>query len=231
MAKRDDVAKAQTTEISAATANFYEKYGQAAAGRNFVGSLLKFNKFGEFVAGQYDDKIAIGTRLAAYMDSLATGYTRWEANRPVETIMGPVGAGFVPPKRAELGYLDKTQWERFDDGREKDPWAFTNTLVLIHRRKDGDEWFTFTTSSRGGIVALGQLSRAHGSHVRQRPDEYPIVELGMGSYQHPDRSIGEVRFPIFKIADWILVKDLPPIESGDPTPIAADNANATARGF
>jgi hypothetical protein len=44
----------------------------------------------------------------------------------------------------------------------------------------------------------------------------PIIELGVGSYQHRNRSFGEIRFPIFKVAGWISIDKLPPID-GAPT--------------
>jgi hypothetical protein len=215
--------KASETLPAAASANFFEKYGKAATSRSVVGNLLKFTKFGEYKFGAYDEDLARGTKLIAYMQSFSAGYIRWEASRPAETIMGPVGEGFVPPKRETLGYLDQAQWERFDDGRSKDPWAFTNTLILLRQQKTGDEWFTFTTSSRGGLSALGELSLAHGNRMRQKPGELPIVELDVGSYQHPNRAYGEVRFPVFKVVDWVAAASLPELEGFEPAAQVAGN--------
>jgi hypothetical protein len=197
-----------TTAVTPIT-NPFIQYGQGAAGRNFVGDLLLFSKFGEYTAGQDRDEVPLGTRLAAHMSSLCIGWQRWEDNRPVETIMGPVEEGFVPPKRNTLGYLDKTQWDTFDDGREKDPWTFTNTLIL----SAGSEprFYTFSTSSKGGIGALGKLSLQYGEHLRQKPNEAPIIEIGRISYDHDDKTIGEVRKPVFTIVGWTPTANLPVI--------------------
>jgi len=134
--------------IPAATAqNFYEKYGQAAAGQSWVGDLARFTKFGSFIYGKENVEIPLGTRMVAYMCSLCTGYQRWENSRVVEQLMGPVGEGYVPPPRSELEFDDKSKWESFDDGHPRDPWQFTNTIVL--KEVEGERFFTFTTPSKG----------------------------------------------------------------------------------
>jgi hypothetical protein len=201
-----------TNEVATATANFYEKYGEAATARNITGLLLRFNKFGEYRAGQDDQEIPRGTVLVAYMSTLAVGYVRWEDARPAEIIMimGPVGEGFVPPRREELGYTDQSKWETFDDGRAKDPWALSNSLVLLDL--ETNEFYTFNSSSKGGLSAIGELSKVYGKHIRQKPDEMPIIELDVGSYQHSNRAFGEIRFPVFKVTSWISASKLPPID-------------------
>jgi hypothetical protein len=198
--------------VSTATANFYKKYGEAATANSIIGRLLKFNKFGEFKAGQEEEEIEHGTKLAAYMSSLCVGFQRWEDNRPADKVMGPIGQGFVPPRRSDLSHNDKSQWDTFDDGRPRDPRQFTNTLVLVDL-ETGD-FFTFSTTSRGGLDAVGQLALKYGEHMRQKPDEMPIVELGSGSYRHSNKSYGEIRFPVLKIVDWAPLKDLPVLDAG-----------------
>jgi hypothetical protein len=214
--KKNAVTKPVSQAITETTAltpavNPYLQYGKAAAGRNFIGTLLKFNKFGEYVAGQDNEEIALGTKCAGHMSSLFIGWQRWEDGKPVEHIMGAVAEGFVPPLRSTLGYHDKSQWECFDDGREKDPWAFTNTMVLT-TIEDEPQVFTFTTTSKGGIGALGKLAMNHGQHQQRRPDEVPVVELRRGSYKHKNREYGEIRVPIFKIVDRMPVDELPSLE-------------------
>jgi hypothetical protein len=210
-------------EVGKATENFFSKYGRAATSHSIIGRLLRFNKFGEFHAGQDGEKIEYGTKLAAAMNTLCAGYIRWEDGRPAERIMGPIAEGFVPPKRETLGHTDKAQWDQFDDGRPSDPWQFTNEVVLADL-ENGGELFTFSTSSRGGLDAIGQLCLKHGERIRQHPDEVPVIELQMGSYMHPNRSYGEIRFPILKIVGWIPAKNLPPVEgSGGQQRLEAPN--------
>jgi hypothetical protein len=207
------------TQPGGTTADFFQQYGEAATQRNIVGSLLKFTKFGDFVHGSYDDVLKHGTHLAAHMHTLAVGWQRWQNNRPADTRMGFLAEGFEPPKRSALGDMDQALWERDDDGKARDPWQFSNLLVLSDLKSR--ELYTFTTSSRGGLSAVGELAKMYSNHLRTHPDEVPIVELQMGSYQHPNKSYGKIRFPIFKGAGWMPANQLPPIDGSEPEAIAA----------
>ena len=64
------------------------------------------------------------------MDELSTGWVRWGDNKPVEHRIGRVIDKFVPPQRRELGYDNKDDWPADDRGEVRDPWQFTNYLVL-----------------------------------------------------------------------------------------------------
>ena len=188
-----------TNDLQTPETNPWEAYGNAVATRTTVGELLKFTK-GDYIAGPYSDEIPTGTRLYAVMDTLNVGWLKWQDNRPAEQIMGAVGEGFQPPRRADLGDLDKTQWETDEEGHPRDPWQFSNYLVLVAVK--GGKVFTFTTSSRGGLNAIGELCKVYGKVMRQQPDKYPVIELDVGSYQHSNRSYGRIKFPIHKIVDW-----------------------------
>jgi hypothetical protein len=211
MAKKSD--KGKDGPVPTATQNFFEKYGKAATLSSITGRLLKFNKFGEYRAGREEEQIKHGTRLAVYMDSLCVGYQLWEDGRPTDKIMGPIRDGFVPPDKKTLSHRDKSKWETDDEGEPRDPWQFTNTLVLVD--PETKDLFTFTTSSKGGLNAVGHLALKYGEHMRQKPDEAPIIELGGGSYKHPNKKYGEIRFPILKRVDWIPVDKLPPLDDGE----------------
>jgi hypothetical protein len=68
--------------------------------------------------------------------------------------------------------------------------------------EDSEVVYTFTTSSRGGVSAVAKLVGEFGRGVRMHPGQLPIVEIGSGSYQHKDRSLGRIKFPTFKIVGW-----------------------------
>jgi hypothetical protein len=187
-------------ELRKASDNPWLEYGNAITARSIIGDLLKFGK-GDFLAGMENREIRLGTKFTAVMDSLMAGYQHWWNATPGEQRMGPVAKGYVPCKRKELGDTDEKEWEVDDDGRPRDPWQFTNYLVLV--QMDEGQIYTFATSSRGGLGAVGELCKTFGKHVRQHPDEYPIIELGVGSYQHRNKSFGRIKYPIFKIVGWI----------------------------
>src|SRR5262249_31892144 len=149
---------------------------------------------GDFVSGAYNDEVPLGTKFQAVMSRLNAGWVKWQDNRPAERIMGAVGESFQPPRRAELGDQDKQLWETDNEGRPRDPWQFGNELVLI-AVEDG-KLYTFTTSSRGGLNAIGELCKTFGKMNRQQPDKIPVIELDVGSYQHSNRAFGRIKYPI-----------------------------------
>jgi hypothetical protein len=46
------------------------------------------------------------------------------------------------------------------------------------------------------------LCRIYGQHVRQHPNEFPVVELGADAYQHQNKQYGRVKVPEFTVVDW-----------------------------
>jgi hypothetical protein len=230
------------TNAGTATANFFAKYGAAATQRAIVGQLLRFNKFGEWHYGLDDEELPRGTQRVVHMMTTTVGWQKWVDNRPAQTVMGLLAEGFEPPPRSSLGDNDPNMWETYDDGRPRDPWQFTNTVILSDPRDH--ELYTYSTTSRGGLTAVGELSKAFSDHLRIAPDEMPLVALEVGSYQHPNKSYGEIRFPRFVVAGWVPSSQLPST-SGDmgaaqalpapeepespPAPKPANNRKAKSR--
>jgi hypothetical protein len=211
-------------EVAKASQNFFEKYGEAATQRNIIGDLLLFTKFGEWVHGRDRAKLPMGTSLAANMNTLMVGWVCWEDGQITDERMGPVCEGYIPLKRSELGHLDQTQWEHFETGEPKDPCQPSNKLVLVDLETDA--FYTYSTTSKGGLGAIGRLCKQYGKHSRMKPDEVPILELGVSSYQHPE--FGEVREPVLEVTGWVAADKLPSIDGasslgangGDEPPLA-----------
>lgn len=199
----NDLATQQAgTAIVNPGGNFFQSYGDQVSQRSIVGKLLKFSK-GDFLMGEDNEEIEEGTQLVANMDELMVGWIRWADSKPTDQIMGRVSDGYQPQRRNELGDNDKTQWEIDEQGRERDPWQFSNYLIMKKPGESGDDaLFTFTTSSRGGLNAIGELCKTYGKEMRQRPDEFPIVALEVGSYQHSNKAYGRIKYPIFKVVGW-----------------------------
>lgn len=190
------------TAIANTGGNYFQSYGDQVSQRSIVGKLLKFSK-GDFLMGEDNDEVEEGTELVANMDELMVGWIRWADSKPTDQIMGKVSEGYQPPRRNELGDDDKAKWEIDEQGRERDPWQFSNYLILKTPGVDGeDALFTFTTSSRGGLNAIGELCKAYGKAMRQKPDEFPIISLGVDSYQHSNKAYGRIKFPVFKVIGW-----------------------------
>jgi hypothetical protein len=164
----------------------FADYANAVAPRNIVGTLLKFSK-GDYLAGEEGAAVPTGTIMTANVAELLVGWVRWAANKPTDHIMLRVADGKSVPKRAELGDLDKDKWEVDNHGEPRDPWQFTNYLPLLN---ESGELFTFTTASRGGISAIGELCRRYSQHRKRHPDVLPIIALDVDSYQHKVKEYG-----------------------------------------
>ena len=151
------VIKHQTNEPALATyaPDPFEALANAISPRTIVGALLKFSK-GDFLAGEDAKEIPEGTAFTANVDELMVGWVKWSNGKPIEHIMVRVAEGRTLPNRAELGDDDATRWETDSLGAPRDPWQYTSYLPLMGETGD---LYTFTTSSRGGLGANGDLCR------------------------------------------------------------------------
>jgi hypothetical protein len=179
--------------------NPFEVFGKAVVRRPLF-DLLKFNK-GDYLRGRYSEETPLGSEWVVVMPSLETGWIEWRESKPVNRFMGRLIEGFVRKPRHEMGQTDQAQWEQDGQGHPRDPFQLTNEVIFVSR--DLSEVYLFTTSSKGGIGALGELAGHYGARIRQRPDDYPVVKLSSSSYAHSDRSIGRVKTPLFPIAAWV----------------------------
>jgi hypothetical protein len=218
-----------------AVANYYQQYGDQASARPIRGKLLKFNK-GDWLAGQDEEEVPTGTRLVALMDELYIGWVHWKDKAPDEQRMGRVVEGFQPARRKDLGDLDEDEWELDSEGRPQDPWTFSNNLLLrpagCTEEPDDEDLYTLAVSSRGGLNAIGDLCKVFAKEVRRRPNQVPIVELGVDSYVH--KEYGRTKIPVLKVVGW-EDRSFPetgtkeaPAEEADEAP--AEEAKAAPKG-
>jgi hypothetical protein len=208
--------------------NAFESYGQAMATSAITGTLIKFNK-GDWVDGE-NELLDENMELVANMDQLMVGWIKWEDQRPVEQIMGPVAEGYQPQRRNELGDLDQNEWEVDNEGRPQDPWQFSNYIVMKEPGQDAseDNLYTFATSSKGGLGALGALCRDYGKEIRGiHADDYPIVALGTDSYMH--RVYGRTKIPTLTVIGWEPKEQFEAVASVARTPAREEPEPEAAR--
>lgn len=189
---------------AAQQANFFEEYGSSVSNRNIIGQLLKFSK-GDWLVGQDAEELPAGKTLVALMDTLSIGWIRWADNKPDQQRMGLVMEGYRPARRSELGDEDQSTWEIDSQGKPRDPWQFSNYVLMKEPGKDREDdanLYTFATSSTGGLNAIGELSKIFGKSMREKPDEYPVIELGVDSYMHPNKEFGRIKTPVLKVVGW-----------------------------
>ena len=174
-------------------------YADAVRPQHILGDLLKHSK-GEFLAGEDNETIPPKKKMVAALDLLTIGYVHWSGGKPIEHRMILVANGVQPPRRAELGDTDPTQWEEKDaSGAPRDPWQLTQYLPMV--AEDG-KLFTFSTSSRGGIGAIANLARHYARGRAGHPNSFPVIELQVEAYQHSNSAFGRIKVPVLKCVGW-----------------------------
>lgn len=200
--------------------NYFEQYGATASMNMITGTLIKFAK-GDWLMGQEEEEVKADRQFVCVMDDLQIGWTKWVDNKPAAQHMGKLAEGFAPPRRNELGDDDESMWDVDTSGNPRDPWQFTNSLIMKTPGKSGaDEadLFTFSTSSKGGINAIGDLCKAYVRMLREKGPGNPIVTLSSSSYKHSNPEYGRIKKPMLNIVGWEPLKAAAPaIEAPEET--------------
>jgi hypothetical protein len=185
--------------------NAYQQVKTETQATNIEGLLLRFTKQGDWIAGPVDKEIEIpeGTEMIVGMNVFVRGWQKWEGNKPTESRMGLVSEGYQPSLREDLGDLDKAQWEEIGDPpQRRDPWQETYMCLMLDRKTE--QVYTFSTSSKSGRTAIGEVSGAYGDRIQdgEDADEMPIVSLESSSYKHS--VYGKIMIPVFRITGkWV----------------------------
>ena len=201
MSRMKELALAENQNTALATVcaiDPFEAYADAVAPQTIIGTLLKFSK-GDYLLGEEGKPLETGTTVTANLDEMMAGWIRWKEGRPTEHRMIRVADGVAAARREELGDDDPTKWEVDTNGQPKDCWQFSNYLPLLDA--DGT-LYTFTTSSRGGLGAVGDLARRYGRHRKSNPDVHPVIALDVDAYQHKNKAFGWIKIPQFTPMGW-----------------------------
>jgi hypothetical protein len=62
-----------------------------------------------------------------------------------------------------------------------------------------DQLYTFSTTSATGRRAVGNLLREYNRMLNRGADQYPVVRLRAGGFNHKDTRIGWVHTPVFAV--------------------------------
>jgi hypothetical protein len=175
-----------------------QQYLDDVAPATMVGRQIKTSK--EHVFATADDGAAVPDNIdfIALCDQTMIGLIRFNGEgNPPDYRMGILYDGFIMPDREALGENDPSTWELGLDGRPSDPWRHFMYLPL--QRGDTGELFTYTTSSVTGRRAIGNLLRHYDRMTRTHPDQYPVVRLKVGGFNHRDDRVGWVNVPVLAI--------------------------------
>ena len=198
------LVKIQRTEISPWRAHADETMASAIAG-----DILRFIK-GRWYRGEEKKLVESEVQFLCNMNEVWTGWVRWFNARPVEHRIHRLIDGAPKLSRNDLGHLDESVWETDAAGEPKDPWAYTERMIM--REVGTDELLTFSTSSWGGLKALGKLCRAFDDGRAKHPGMFPVVQLE--AVIRPSKDYGPIDEPLFEIVSWAPWDDStpPPIE-------------------
>lgn len=212
---KNEVAKREEGEVSNYSDND-NPYAQAASEMGGdTGVYAKFNgKDGQFVYGE-DDEVIFGeadkddgivVRMALNMDEFDRGWMCWVDEEVVKEILRGVTEG--PEIREEDLPTDWDGEMGKDDG-----WVKCAQIPM--RDLETGEQFLFKAASNGSYRALGKFLKAFSKQYKKHPDEIPIVELDMESYEHKKKQYGKIFNPIFNLVDFMTVEDLDALVSDD----------------
>jgi hypothetical protein len=191
-----------------------DPYGAVAnEGGGQFGRILKYVK-GEW--SHAASPIALGTEFLALVNEALRGDVRFEDGKPVEQRIGLIREHAKFGRRADLGDMDESLWEKDKSGRPVDPWSPQTYLPLIHC-ENGD-LYCFIFRSAGAKQTFRDLCRAYS--VYRKTTMLPVVSLQTDRYNHPDYSWIDI--PILKIERWE--------DSGDVAPDPDGGANAKVIG-
>jgi hypothetical protein len=175
-----------------------QRYLDEIAPSSFVGALVKFSKDGKFVIAESGEEISPDKDFIALCDEVLVGWIKFNGQgEPPDRVMGLHYDSFVMPERETLGDLDESAWPAGLSGEPADPWQHQICLVLQDR--ENLELFTFATSSISGRRAVGNLLRHYERLRKSNPDDYPIVRLKPGGFNHRDPRVGWVATPTFAV--------------------------------
>src|SRR6516225_8110112 len=194
-------------------ANSIEKFDDYAAtgGPAWYGELLKCSgKTGIWSYGPQNIELKKGTRLVAIVPEMLAGYVLWRDGELVDQAYKNIEGVDLRALRDTLGETDRSLWLTDDDGRAIDPYR--EAAMLPMKNPETGAEYTYSTSSVGGVRACKKLVGNFVKQIKAAPETtagcLPVVELGVESYQHPDRKRGTIFNPVLLGIDWVRASDI-----------------------
>ncbi len=192
-----DIARRAGTAVARTDINPYTALG---AKLDQQGIYLAFSK-GEYIYGPNKEELRLGAKLVANMPGLRLGWRCWVGGKVIDDRTELLIDMLPVPPRADLGDHDKGLWELDDRYEPRDPWVMTYSVELADQATG--ETFLFSTTSTGGVKAIGRLLKNYGNEYRMRPGQLPVIELQRDSYMHSNKAYGKIYVPEFPIVGWI----------------------------
>jgi len=196
----------QSNAVATAADQWADLANQYSAGGGDGGGVqfLKFNgNDGEFTYGANREVLDIGTQLAVNMESYEVGFICWKEGEVVDEKMVPIVSGQSVSK-ADLP--DHGPYKTYEDGT-KDGWSEQRS-VNFKGIEDGTD-YQFKTTSKSGLIALGNLLRDFAKGVKLNDGKVPVIELAINTFTPKNNPrAGKKHAPTFKIVAWVDQNEL-----------------------
>jgi hypothetical protein len=171
---------------------------------------------GKWVA---NDKELNGTELIARPEWITYGWRRLWDGRVTDYHIGYIADDYDPPAREALGDHDKDEWAIYCKGY--DPWRLQYSLPLYH--PVSGEAYLWSTNSKGGEAAIGDLLEAYTTRIELKPEDgttEPRVVLNSDGYNHKNGFWVDTPQP--DIVGWVKPPPTPrpPLPAPPPLPSA-----------
>lgn len=172
-----------------------QRYLDDVAPSGIVGRLIKFDgKEGKFIFVDTEETVSDAEDFVALADQTLAAYVKFQSEQAPARIGGLLYApDFALPPRDRLGDNDPKRWEIGLSGRPEDPWK--EELMVVLKCPATMELLTFSTVSKTGRRAVGNLLKHYDRLQATSPGSFPVVRLKPGGYQ--DSRYGWVHVPNF----------------------------------
>ncbi len=177
---------------------------------------MKFNgNTGDFLYGETDEEMPLGTEFIAGVAQSMWRWTFWWEGKPMESVeeflindpmLNKKEPDYLPEGYDDDMSLAEIRARQADrNNNNNDGWSLQATLPI--RAADGEfTEYTLRLNSKGAVRTFQGLVTSYGKQARFRPDSSPVIVIGHSSYQI--KGVGKKYSPTFKIADWISEDDL-----------------------
>ena len=158
-------------------------YLDTVAPSGIVGRLVKFDgKSGAFLFVDTEETFSDTEDFVVLADQTLAAYVKFQSEQAPTRIGGLLyAADFALPPRAQLGDTDPKKWEIGLSGRPEDPWR--EELMVVLKRPATMELLTFSTMSKTGRRAVGNLLKHYDRLQTTSPGSFPVVRLKPAGYQ------------------------------------------------
>lgn len=172
-----------------------------AAKNSMMGkALLRLTKTGIWVFGQDSEPFDLGVKLIGNPE-VCTGYVAWYKGEIEGEKMQPLSAGPVNPD--DLGPVNSGTIPPGKNAPSGRGWEEQVSIELV-TQQDVPLQMVYKTNSLGGKRALLTLASEIAFGMDENPKRYyPIIELGVDSYEHKIKEYGTIYTPMLNIVSWL----------------------------